>query len=52
MLHGFDPHATGKGEMDFVITAGEAVEAENRVILEISETGRFAPLYCSFILLG
>jgi len=52
MLHGFDPHATGKGEMDFVITAGEAVEAENRVLLEISETGRFAPLYCSFILLG
>ena len=52
MLHGFDPHSTGKGAMDFVITAGECVEAENRVVLEISEVGRFAPLYCSFILLG
>ncbi len=52
MLHGFDPHSTGKGAMDFVITAGECVDAENRVILEISETGRYAPLYCSFLLLG
>ena len=52
MLHGFDPHSTGKGAMDFVITAGECVEAENRVVLEISEVGRFAPLYCSFVILG
>ena len=52
MLHGFDPHSVGKGAMDFVITAGEAVDAENRVVLEISEVGRFAPLYCSFVLLG
>jgi hypothetical protein len=52
MLHGFDPHATGARALDFVITAGEAVDAENRVVLEISEVGRFAPLYCSFVLLG
>lgn len=52
MLHGFDPHATGHRTLDFVIRAGETVEAENRVVLEISETGRFAPLYCSFVILG
>jgi hypothetical protein len=52
MLHGFDPHATGARALDFVITAGECVDAENRVVLEISEVGRFAPLYCSFVLLG
>ena len=51
-LHGFDPHATGKGALDFVITAGETVEAENRVVLEITEPGRHSALYCSFILLG
>ncbi len=52
LLHGFDPHATGAGTLDFVITASESVHTENRVVLEIEEKGRFAPLYCSFLLLG
>ncbi len=51
-LHGFDPHSTGFGVLDFVITAGDAVDAENRVVLEITEPGRHSALYCSFVLLG
>ena len=42
----------GVESMQFSVCAGETVDAENRVVLEISETGRFAPLYCSFVLLG
>ena len=52
LLHGFDPHATGAGALDFVITASENVRTENRIVLEIEESSRFAPLYCSFLLLG
>lgn len=51
-LHGFDPHATGKGELNFTVIPGETVLAENRLVLEITETGRHSALYCSFVVLG
>jgi len=52
MLYAFDPHHTGEATLDAVITAGETVQAENRIILEVSAHGRCTPLYISFPLLG
>ncbi len=52
MVHGFNPHSLGHTEVDFVIKAGENVDAENRIVLEINGHGRCTPLYCSFPLLG
>ena len=52
MMYAFDPHHSGEATLDAVITAGETVEAENRIVLEISAHGRCTPLYISFPLLG
>ena len=45
-------HYNGKVSFDAVIRAGETVNAENRVILEITSPGRPTALYASFVLLG
>ncbi len=52
MIHGFNPHTFGHASASFVIKAGETVDAENRVILEIITQGRCTPLYISFPLMG
>ena len=48
MTKAFNPHTSGKGSADFVIKAGETVEAENRMVLEIFVNGRCTPLYIYF----
>ncbi len=48
MTKAFNPHTSGKGSADFVIRAGETVEAENRMVLEIFVNGRCTPLYIYF----
>ena len=52
MVHGFNPHSSGLAECDFVIKAGDVVEASNRVILEIDTLGRCTPIYISFPIFG
>ena len=52
MLPGFDPHNQGKYTVPFTLKAGECVEPENRIVLEIMPVGRHTPLYVSFPLLG
>ena len=52
MIHGFNPHSDGSAECDFVITAGENINAENRIILEILTVGRATPLYISIPIFG
>lgn len=48
MLYAYDPHHYGEAKFDFVIRAGERVEPENRIVLEINAQGRCTPLYVSF----
>lgn len=45
-------HQTASCEVDFVIRAGEKVEATNRCVLEISALGRATHMYIPIILLG
>jgi ADP-ribosylglycohydrolase len=52
MLHGFNPHSDGSATADFVITAGENVLAENRIVLEILTMGRATPMYISIPIFG
>ncbi len=52
MIHGFNPHSDGSATADFVITAGDAVNAENRIILEILTQGRATPMYISIPIFG
>ncbi|MBQ8372564.1 MAG: ADP-ribosylglycohydrolase family protein [Clostridia bacterium] len=52
MIKAFNPHSCGVGEADFVIKAGESVAAENRIILEITVSGRCTPMYVSVPLFG
>ena len=52
MMHAFNPHSDGTAECDFVIKAGDIVNAENRIILEIMGVGRCTPLYVSIPLFG
>ena len=48
MTKAFNPHSSGKAECDFVIKAGECIEPENRMVLEIFANGRCTPLYVYF----
>lgn len=52
LMHAFNPHSSGKEECDFVIKAGDVVNAENRIILEIISQGRCTPVYVSIPLFG
>jgi len=52
MIPNFNAHSLGNKDVEFVIKAGETVEAENRIVLEITAADSFIPLYCSFPLLG
>lgn len=52
MIYAYDAHHSGEAELDAVITAGEKVDASNRIVLEIAPSGRCTPLYVSFPLLG
>ena len=52
MLYAFDPHHAGEAHLDAVITAGDEVEALNRVVLEVDFPGRCNPLYIAIPLLG
>ena len=52
MMHAFNPHSDGTAHCDFVIKAGDVVNAENRAILEIISVGRCTPMYVSIPLFG
>ena len=52
MMHAFNPHSDGTAECDFVIKAGDNVDAMNKVILEITATGRCTPMYICIPLFG
>ena len=52
MVYAYDPHHYGEAKFDFTIRAGENVEPENRMVLEINGQGRCTPLYVSFPLFG
>ena len=52
MLYAFDPHHAGEAILDAEITAGETVDACNRIILEVCADGRCTPLYISFPMFG
>ena len=52
MMHAFNPHSDGTAHADFVIKAGDVVNAENRIILEIIGNGRCTPMYISLPLFG
>lgn len=47
-----DPHDNGKAIARYTVRAGERVEAENRLVLEITAPGRPTALYISFVVLG
>jgi len=52
MLYGYDKHGKGAAEVDVVIQAGDKVEPQNRIVLEVTAPGRHTALYASFLLLG
>ena len=47
-----DRHYSGTTDLNFTLTAGEEVEAENRIVLEINFKGRCTPVYVPIVLLG
>lgn len=47
-----DKHTKNETSLDFVITAGERIAPENRVVLEVTSHGRHTAMYISFVLLG
>ena len=52
MLPNFDSHRCGCNGTDFVIKAGDVIDAENRLVLEVVPVGRVTPMYCPVVLLG
>lgn len=52
LLPRYDSHNDGRTACDAVITAGETVQRENRIVLEITVPGRHTALYASFLLFG
>lgn len=51
-VQGFNAHYKGDCEFTATLRAGERVEAENRIILEVLVCGHPTPLYCSFLILS
>lgn len=47
-----DSHNSGKVQLSYTVRAGETVEGENRLILEVTSQGRHTALYISFVLIG
>ncbi len=52
MSKAFNPHSSGTADADYVIKAGEVVNPENRIVLEIFTNGRCTPMYIYFPLFG
>ena len=52
MMHAFNPHSDGTAQCDFVIKAGDSVEATSKAILEIDAVGRCTPMYIAIPLFG
>lgn len=48
MTKAFNPHTSGTADADYVIKAGDTVEAESRIVLELYTNGRCTPLYVYF----
>ncbi len=46
-----DSHHRDRTVLEYTLRAGDRVEAENRVVLEITSPGRHTALYASFVLL-
>lgn len=51
-VQAFNAHYKGDCEFTATLRAGERVEAENRIILEVLVCGHPTPLYCSFLILS
>ena len=52
MAKSFNTHSDGSVDADYGIKAGEVVNLENRIVLEIFTSGRCIPIYISFPLFG
>ena len=52
LLPGYNYHTVGKKSINAIIYAGEVVDAENRIVLEITIPGRHTVMYISFVLFG
>jgi hypothetical protein len=52
LLYAFDKHGTGSAALDVTIIAGQIVQPQNRIVLEITTPGRHTAMYASFVLLG
>ncbi len=52
MTKAFNPHTSGEGDADYTIKAGDIVDAENRIVLELYTNGRCTPLYVYFPIFG
>lgn len=51
-LPAMNPHTNGTTTLEAIVTAGEHVEPENRIVLEIVNKNRFTPIYIPVFLLG
>ncbi len=52
LLPHHDSHNGGKAHLSYTVKAGECVQAENRLVLEVTSPGRHTALYISFVLIG
>ena len=52
LLNRYDRHGNGKAELDVTVTAGQTVQPENRLVLEITAPGRHTALYVPILLFG
>ena len=52
MLQSYNSHGRGDAVVDAVITAGDGVKPQNRIVLEVTAPGRHTALYASFLLFG
>ena len=50
LLQRYDDHNEPVAAVDVTLCAGECVDAENRIVLEITVPGRHTALYCPFVL--
>lgn len=52
LLPRHDNHNGGKVQLSYTVRAGETVDGENRLVLEVTSQGRHTALYISFVLVG
>ena len=52
MVKGFNIHSDGSVDADYIIKAGDNVNTQNRMVVEIFASGRCTPLYLYFPIFG